>query len=56
MAHLLAAFYLTYLLFIVSSGGVAWLAGFNIFKFISYIKEAADHAWHFLLRVGVAAA
>jgi aerobic C4-dicarboxylate transport protein len=36
----MAAFYLTCLIFIVFVlGGVAWLAGFNIFKFISYIKE-----------------
>jgi aerobic C4-dicarboxylate transport protein len=40
LAHLMAAFYLTCLIFIVFVlGGVAWLAGFNIFKFISYIKE-----------------
>jgi aerobic C4-dicarboxylate transport protein len=36
----MAAFYLTCLIFIVFVlGGVAWLAGFNIFKFIRYIKE-----------------
>jgi aerobic C4-dicarboxylate transport protein len=40
LAHLMAAFYLTCLIFIVFVlGGVAWLAGFNIFKFIRYIKE-----------------
>jgi len=40
LAHLMAAFYLTCLIFIVFVlGSVAWLAGFNIFKFIRYIKE-----------------
>src|ERR1700716_3632121 len=35
LAHLMAAFYLTCLIFIVFVlGGVAWLAGFNIFQFI----------------------
>jgi aerobic C4-dicarboxylate transport protein len=36
----MAAFYLTCVIFIVLVlGGVAWLTGFNIFKFIRYIKE-----------------
>ena len=36
----MVAFYLTCLIFIfVVLGGVAWLAGFSIFKFIRYIKE-----------------
>ena len=40
LAHLMVAFYLTCLIFIfVVLGGVAWLAGFSIFKFIRYIKE-----------------
>jgi aerobic C4-dicarboxylate transport protein len=40
LAHLMAAFYLTCVIFIVLVlGGVAWLTGFNIFKFIGYIKE-----------------
>ena len=40
LAHLMVAFYVTCLIFIfVVLGGVAWLAGFNIFKFIRYIKE-----------------
>jgi aerobic C4-dicarboxylate transport protein len=34
------AFYTTCLIFIIFVlGGVAWLSGFNIFKFIRYIKE-----------------
>jgi aerobic C4-dicarboxylate transport protein len=40
LAHLMIAFYATCIIFIVFVlGGVAWLAGFNIFKFIRYIKE-----------------
>jgi aerobic C4-dicarboxylate transport protein len=40
LAHLMVAFYVTCLIFIFFVlGGVAWLAGFNIFKFIRYIKE-----------------
>jgi aerobic C4-dicarboxylate transport protein len=40
LAHLMVAFYATCLIFIIFVlGGVAWLAGFNIFKFIRYIKE-----------------
>src|SRR5215468_833879 len=40
LAHLMAAFYLTCVIFILLVlGGVAWLTGFNIFKFIRYIKE-----------------
>ena len=40
LAHLMIAFYMTCLIFIFFVlGGVAWLAGFNIFKFIRYIKE-----------------
>ena len=40
LAHLMAAFYLTCVIFIVLVlGAVAWLTGFNIFKFIGYIKE-----------------
>jgi aerobic C4-dicarboxylate transport protein len=40
LANLMVAFYLTCIIFIVCVlGGVAWLAGFNIFKFIRYIKE-----------------
>src|SRR6266571_3188705 len=37
---LMAAFYLTCLIFIFGVlGGIAWLTGFNIWKFIKYIKE-----------------
>ena len=40
LAKLMAAFYATCLIFIfVVLGTIAWLAGFNIFKFIRYIKE-----------------
>jgi aerobic C4-dicarboxylate transport protein len=40
LAHLMAAFYLTCVIFIMLVlGAVAWLTGFNIFKFIRYIKE-----------------
>ncbi|MFA5949518.1 MAG: dicarboxylate/amino acid:cation symporter [Hyphomicrobium sp.] len=40
LAHLMAAFYATCVIFIfVVLGLVAWLAGFNILKFIRYIKE-----------------
>ena len=40
LAHLMLAFYATCLIFILFVlGGVAWLAGFSILKFIRYIKE-----------------
>jgi aerobic C4-dicarboxylate transport protein len=40
LAQLMAAFYLTCLIFVLLVlGSVAWLAGFNILKFIRYIKE-----------------
>ena len=40
LAHLMVAFYVTCLIFVMFVlGGVAWLAGFNILKFIRYIKE-----------------
>lgn len=40
LAALMATFYLTCVLFIVFVlGGAAWYAGFNIFKFIRYIRE-----------------
>ena len=40
LAKLMIAFYATCLIFIfVVLGGMAWLNGFNIFKFIRYIKE-----------------
>src|SRR5438876_10281715 len=40
LGKLMAAFYVTCLIFIfVVLGGIAWLAGFNIWKFIKYIKE-----------------
>ena len=40
LAHLMVSFYLTCLIFVIFVlGGVAWLAGFNILKFIRYIKE-----------------
>jgi aerobic C4-dicarboxylate transport protein len=40
LGKLMAAFYLTCLIFIfVVLGGIAWLTGFNIWKFIKYIKE-----------------
>jgi aerobic C4-dicarboxylate transport protein len=40
LAALMGAFYLTCILFIVVVlGSIAWLAGFNIFKFLRYIKE-----------------
>jgi aerobic C4-dicarboxylate transport protein len=37
LAQLMIAFYVTCLIFVL--GGVAWFAGFNILKFIRYIKE-----------------
>ena len=40
LAQLMVSFYVTCIIFIVVVlGGIAWLAGFNIFKFIRYIKE-----------------
>jgi len=40
LGKLMAAFYATCLLFIfVVLGGIAWFAGFSIWKFIRYIKE-----------------
>jgi aerobic C4-dicarboxylate transport protein len=40
LGKLMAAFYVTCLIFIfVVLGGIAWLAGFSIWKFIKYIKE-----------------
>jgi aerobic C4-dicarboxylate transport protein len=40
LGKLMAAFYVTCLIFIfVVLGGIAWLTGFNIWKFIKYIKE-----------------
>ena len=40
LAALMGAFYLTCVIFIVGVlGPMAWMAGFNIFKFIRYIKE-----------------
>jgi aerobic C4-dicarboxylate transport protein len=40
LAQLMIAFYVTCLIFVlVVLGGIAWLAGFNILKFIRYIKE-----------------
>jgi aerobic C4-dicarboxylate transport protein len=40
LGRLMAAFYVTCLIFIfVVLGGIAWLTGFNIWKFIKYIKE-----------------
>jgi aerobic C4-dicarboxylate transport protein len=40
LGKLMAAFYATCLIFIfVVLGGIAYIAGFNIFKFIRYIKE-----------------
>jgi aerobic C4-dicarboxylate transport protein len=40
LAHLMIAFYTTCIIFILFVlGAVAWLAGFNILKFIRYIKE-----------------
>src|SRR5258705_3638671 len=40
LAQLMVAFYVTCLIFVMFVlGGVAWLAGFNILKFIRYIKE-----------------
>jgi len=40
LAKLIAAFYLTSILFVlVILGIVAWLVGFSIFKFLAYIKE-----------------
>src|SRR5438105_6610094 len=40
LAHLMIAFYTNCIIFIlVVLGAVAWLAGFNILKFIRYIKE-----------------
>jgi aerobic C4-dicarboxylate transport protein len=40
LAQLMFAFYTTCLIFVlVVLGGIAWLAGFNIIKFIRYIKE-----------------
>jgi aerobic C4-dicarboxylate transport protein len=40
LGKLMAAFYVTCLIFIfVVLGGIAWLTGFSIWKFIKYIKE-----------------
>src|SRR5215471_346194 len=40
LGKLMAAFYLTCLLFVFFVlGGIAWLAGFSIWRFIKYIKE-----------------
>ena len=40
LAQLMIAFYVTCLIFVLFVlGGVAWFAGFNILKFIKYIKE-----------------
>src|SRR6266513_3940290 len=40
LGKLMATFYLTCLIFIFGVlGGIAWLTGFNIWKFIKYIKE-----------------
>src|ERR1044072_4157548 len=40
LAQLMIAFYVTCLIFVIFVlGGIAWLTGFNIFKFIKYIKE-----------------
>jgi aerobic C4-dicarboxylate transport protein len=40
LAQLMIAFYVTCLIFVLFVlGGIAWLAGFNILKFIKYIKE-----------------
>src|SRR5438067_2659979 len=40
LGKLMAAFYLTCLLFVfVVLGGIAWLTGFSIWRFIKYIKE-----------------
>src|SRR5207247_415627 len=40
LGKLMAAFYLTCLIFIFFVlGGIAWLTGFSIWKFIKYIKE-----------------
>jgi aerobic C4-dicarboxylate transport protein len=40
LGKLMAAFYVTCLIFIFGVlGGIAWLTGFNIWKFIKYIKE-----------------
>jgi aerobic C4-dicarboxylate transport protein len=40
LGKLMIAFYATCLIFIFGVlGGIAWLAGFNIWKFIKYIKE-----------------
>ena len=40
LAHLMIAFYTTCIIFILFVlGAVAWLTGFNILKFIRYIKE-----------------
>jgi aerobic C4-dicarboxylate transport protein len=40
LLKMMAVFYLTCIIFVmVVLGAVAWLAGFNIFKFIRYIRE-----------------
>jgi aerobic C4-dicarboxylate transport protein len=40
LGHLMAAFYITCVIFIFGVlGSIAWLAGFSIWKFIKYIKE-----------------
>ena len=40
LAKLIATFYITSILFVVVIlGSIAWIAGFNIFKFLVYIKE-----------------
>jgi aerobic C4-dicarboxylate transport protein len=40
LAMLIGTFYLTSVIFVVVVlGGIAWAAGFNIFRFLAYIKE-----------------
>src|SRR6266446_727033 len=40
LAFLIAAFYLTSIMFVVGVlGAIAWWSGFNIFRFLAYIKE-----------------
>lgn len=40
LAKLIATFWITAILFVlVVMGGIAWMAGFSIFKYLAYIKE-----------------
>jgi aerobic C4-dicarboxylate transport protein len=55
LGHLMAAFYITCLIFIFGVlGSIAWLAGFSIWKFIKYIKEELLIVLGLVFRIGAA--